>query len=308
MAEQKKELTPIQKLNATAMTVQSQVQNLCKEGKLNLPTNYSAGNALKQFQLKVQDDEKLMSCSQASLAKAMLDMCVLGLNISKTQCYCIPYGNKAQLSISYLGKVAIAKRIDPTIDDIFGRVVKAGEDFDFEDTPDGYSVITKHKRTLASMNSKEIIGAYATIVYKDGKPNKSLIMTFDRIKKSWAMSTAKPIDDKGNIRANSAHDKFTDDMAIKTVVAAICKPIISTSSDADLFGATVQSIELNEKSYQSDLEAKEKMCSGDIVDVDFEPVEQPEHSHAEPEKTEEVKEFETMFDIDKNTGEVLLDS
>lgn len=276
MAEQQKALTPTQKLNNTTLKVQEQVTNLCNEGKLNLPANYSAGNALKQFQLKVQDDEKLMACTQASLAKAMLDMCVLGLNISKTQCYAIPYGNKAQLSVSYLGKVAIAKRIDPTIETITGRVVKEGEEFDFDDTDDGYSIIKKHKRTLARMKSKTIEAAYATIVYNDGKPNKSLIMTFDRIKESWKMSTAKPIDNEGNVKAGSTHDKFMDDMAVKTVIAAICKPIISTSSDADLFGSTVQSVTLEETKAQADAEAKEKMGNGDVVDVDFNEVDEKE--------------------------------
>lgn len=290
MAEQQKALTPTQKLNATTLAVQDQVTNLCREGKLNLPANYSSGNALKQFQLKVQDDEKLMACTQASLAKAMLDMCVLGLNISKAQCYCIPYGNKAQLSVSYLGKVAIAKRIDPTIETITGRVVKEGEEFDFDDTDDGYSIIKKHKRTLASMKSKDIEAAYATIVYNDGKPNKSLIMTFDRIKESWKMSTAKPIDNEGNVKAGSTHDKFMDDMAVKTVIAAICKPIISTSSDADLFGSTVQSVTLEETKAQADAEAKEKMGSGEVVDVDFSDVEETSIS---PEQ------------IDFETGEIL---
>lgn len=267
MAEQKA-LSPVQKLNATTLSVQKQIDEYCKEGKLNIPANYSVGNALKQFQLKVQDDDKLMACTTASLAKAMLDMCVLGLNISKTQCYCINYGGKAQLSISYLGKVAIAKRIDPTISDIFGKVVKEGEDFDFEDEPDGYSKILKHKRTLQSMSSKTILAAYATIVYNDGKPSKSMIMTFDRIKKSWEMSPVKPIDNDGNVKPNSTHGKFTEDMAIRTVIAAICKPIISTSSDMDLFGATVQSVNLDENKAQADAEASEKMGSGDMVDVD----------------------------------------
>lgn len=289
MEEQKKPTSAIQKLNNTTLAVQSQIDNYCKEGKLNLPQNYSVGNALKQFQLKVQDDEKLMSCTQASLAKSMLDMCVMGLNISKTQCYCIPFGNKAQLMISYLGKVAIAKRIDPTIETITGRVVKAGEEFDFDDTPDGYSVILKHKRTIDSLNSKDIIAAYSTIVYNDGKPSRSLIMSFDRIKKSWAMSTAKPIDNEGNVKAGSTHDKFTEDMAVKTVISAICKNIISTSDDSDLFGSTVQAVSIEESKAQADQEASEKMCSGDFVDVDFKDVE-------ELEVTEEK--------IDKETGEI----
>lgn len=276
MAEQQKALTPNQKLNATTLAVQEQVTNLCNEGKLNLPANYSAGNALKQFQLKVQDDEKLMACTQASLAKAMLDMCVLGLNVSKQQAYIIPYDGRAQLSVSYMGKVAIAKRIDPTIETITARVVKEGEEFDFEDTDDGYSIIKKHKRTLQSLKSKDIEAAYSTIVYNDGKPNKSLIMTFDRIKQSWKQSQLKPVNEDGTLKKGTTHDKFTEDMCCRTVIAAICKSIINTSDDSDLFGSTVQSVSLEETKAQADAEAKEKMGSGEVVDVDFNEVEEKE--------------------------------
>lgn len=266
MAETKA-LTPTQKLSNTVASVQTQIDRFVEEGHLNLPVNYSAGNALRQAQLKIQGDEKLMNCSQPSLYKSMLDMVILGLNISKAQCYFIPYGSQAQLSVSYLGKIATAKRIDPNIVDITGRVVRDEEEFDFEDMPDGYSKILKHKRTLKSMNSKEIIGAYATITYKDGS-TRSLIKTFDQIKQAWKQSRANPIDENGNVKKGSTHDKFIDDMCVKTCISAICKPIINTSDDSDLFGSTVQSASLNEESAVANAEAEEKMNSGDVIDVD----------------------------------------
>lgn len=266
-------MTPVQALSNTTQTVQKQIDEYVKQGKLNLPVGYSAGNALKQFQLKVQDDEKLMNCTQASLAKAMLDMCILGLNISKSQCYCIAYGNKAQLSISYFGKSAIAKRIDPTIKDIVAKVVKNGEEFDFDDLDGDYVTITKHKRTLESMDSREYRAAYATIIYNDGKPNKSLLMTFERIKKSWMKSMVHPIDANGNIKPGTTHDLYTEEMMRRTVTNAICKFIINTSDDADLFTETLESVELNETKEMNNSEVEEKMCSGDIIDTDFEEIE-----------------------------------
>lgn len=272
MSEQK-QLTPAQYVNQVAEVAQTQIKKFVDEQKLNLPQNYSAGNAIKQLQLKIQDDEKLLACTQASLLKVMIDSAVLGLNISKNQFYVIPYGNKAQVSISYLGKVAIAKRIDPTIDDIIGRPVKKGEEFDFEDLDNGYSKIIKHKRTLESMNTKEYIGGYATILYNDGKEPKSLIMTYDRIKESWKMSTAKPIDNEGNVKAGSVHDKFADDMIVKTCISAICKGIISKSDDRDLFTETVQTVELEERKVISDIEAEENNGVGEFIDVDCEEIE-----------------------------------
>lgn len=288
MAEQAKTLTKTQQLKNTTLSVQNEIDKYCKDGKLNLPVNYSVGNALKQAQLKIQDTPELMECTQASLAKCLLDMAVLGLNVSKQQAYFIPYGGRAQLSVSYMGKVAIAKRIDPTIKDIIARVVKEGEEFEFDDTDDGYSVITKHKRTLQSLKSKNIEAAYSTIVYNDGKPNKSLIMTFDRIKQSWKQSQMKPVNEDGTIKKGTTHDKFTEEMCCRTVIAAICKGIINTSDDADLFGSTVQAVSLEENKVQADAEASEKMGSGDVVDVDV-----------------DFSEVSDVPDIDKETGEIL---
>lgn len=288
MAEQNKALTKTQQLKNTTLSVQNEIDKYCKDGKLNLPVNYSVGNALKQAQLKIQDTPELMECTQASLAKCLLDMAVLGLNVSKQQAYFIPYGGRAQLSVSYMGKVAIAKRIDPTIKDIIARVVKEGEEFEFDDTDDGYSVITKHKRTLQSLKSKNIEAAYSTIVYNDGKPNKSLIMTFDRIKQSWKQSQLKPVNEDGTIKKGTTHDKFTEEMCCRTVIAAICKGIINTSDDADLFGSTVQAVSLEENKAQADAEASEKMGSGEVVDVDV-----------------DFSEVPDVPDMDKETGEIL---
>lgn len=270
------QMTVLQQLQNTTLSVQNQIDKYCKEGKLNLPQNYSAGNAIKQAQLKIQDDAKLMACTQASIAKAMLDMCILGLTVGKQQCYFVPFGTQAQLSVSYMGKVAIAKRVDPEIKEIFGRVVKKGEEFEFNDSLDGTTTIIKHKRTLDSLNSKEILAAYATIVYNDDRPPCSTIMTFDRIKKSWAQSAMHPVDSAGNIKDGTTHAKFTEDMAIKTVISAACKMIINTSSDADLFAETVQQNELNETKMYADIEASEKMSSGDIVDIDEEDIREVE--------------------------------
>lgn len=266
MAEQR--MTPVQALSNTTQSVQKQIDEYVKQGKLNLPTNYSAGNALKQLQLKIQDDEKLMACTQASLAKAMLDSVLLGLNISKQQFYLIPYSNKAQISISYMGKLAIAKRIDPTIKDIVAKVVKNGEEFDFEDLDGDYVAITKHKRTLESMDSKEYKAAYSTIIYNDGKPNKSLLMTFERIKKSWMKSMVHPIDANGNIKSGTTHDLYTEEMAKRTTINAICKMIVNTSDDSDLFMETLESVELNETKEMNNAEVEEKMSSGEVIDID----------------------------------------
>lgn len=255
-------------LNKTKQSVIQKVDDYIEQKQLILPPNYSFGTAINQFQLAIQDDSKIMACSQTSIAKAMLDMVVLGLNISKNQCYVIPYGSQAKLHVSYEGKAAIAKRVDPTIEDITGRVVKAGEEFDFEDLPNGFSKIIKHKRTLESMNSKDILAAYATITYKDGKEPKSLIMTFERIKKSWSMSQMRPVNADGSLKSGTTHEKFSEDMAVRTVISAITKPIISQSDDGSLFSNTIQTVEIEEAAAQARETIEQEQGNGELIDFD----------------------------------------
>ncbi len=60
-------------------------------------------------------------------------------------------------------------------------------------------------------------------------------MTIDQIKKAWLMSKMYPIDEKtGEVKATSTHGKYTDQMAIKTVVNRTCKAYINSSDDASL--------------------------------------------------------------------------
>ena len=276
-----------QTLTALVKKTNAEVENLTQKGELALPPNYSAGNALKQFQLMVQDDEKIKSCTSASIAKCMLDMVIMGLNPSKKQTYCIPYGNKATLMPSYLGNVAIAKRIDPTIEDVRARTIHRGEEFEFEDDMEsGYSRVTKHKRTLETMAvnnpDEDIVGAYATIIYNDGKKPVSLVMPFSEVKKRWAKSQVHPIDGNGKVKPNSTHFQFPDRMAERTVINAICVPIIAKSDDNDLFTTTSQAVSIQAAKVEADAEAEEKMCSGDAIDVDFSEVEDSEENFSEP--------------------------
>lgn len=270
-AQEERRITPAQKFRESRDLVLSQIKTLCNEGKLNLPTNYSAGNALMQAQLMIQDDYKAMSCTKASICSAFLTMCVTGLNPKKGQCYFIPYGQTLSLDISYKGYAAIAKRIDPTISDIVSRVVTKDEEFDFEDLPNGYSRILKHKRSIESMEikdpNKDIVAAYATIIYKNGEM-RSLIMPYSEILKRWRMSQRHPVNQDGTLKPDSTHAQFPDKMACRTVTKAICMPIVSESDDNDLFISTVMSNTVENARLESDAEAEEKMCEGDVVDIE----------------------------------------
>ena len=105
-----------------------------------------------------------------------------GLNPDKKQCYFIVYGNKLTLQRSYFGSIAVAKRVDENIEDIFAAVVYDGDVFKYKKVR-GRDIVTVHEQELKNIKKDKIVAAYATVYYKDGT-EASTIMTMDEIKQS----------------------------------------------------------------------------------------------------------------------------
>ena len=100
----------------TVSHVLARVEEFNNTGELNLPGNYSPGNALKSawlILLEVKDSNKksvLESCSKESIVNALLDMVVQGLSPMKKQCAFVAYGSKLIMQREYHGNIALAKR------------------------------------------------------------------------------------------------------------------------------------------------------------------------------------------------------
>jgi len=212
-------------------TVLNKIHKFQNEGQIFFPDNYSPENALKSAYLilsETVDKDKqpvLQSCSRESIANCLLNMVIQGLNPAKKQCYFIPYGKKLTLMPSYFGYQAIAKQFGEIID-IVAEVVYSKDDFEFE-IYNTNKKITKHKRTLESMEDRKIRAAYCTIIFKDGR-EKTEIMTIDQIQISWQKSKSNPNDEK------SVHKLFPEDMAKRTVINKTLKYYINTKDDTNL--------------------------------------------------------------------------
>ena len=176
----------------------------------------------------------LTSCTKESIANSLLDMIVQGLNPAKKQVYFIAYGNKLACQRSYFGTMALALQVDDTIDEIVSEVVYEGDKFTYKINR-GRKEVTEHEQAIENINGNKIKAAYCIVFAKDGSVKKTDIMTFEEIKQAWKQSKMNPIDDNGNVKSGSTHDKFTADMCKKTVVNRTCKPIINSSSDGYLF-------------------------------------------------------------------------
>lgn len=264
------EIALFKKTDMEAIT--KRVQQFINNGELTLPADYSPENAMKSAWLMLQEtvdrDKRpaLQVCTRESVYNALLGMAVQGLNPDKKQCYFIVYGNKLMCQRSYFGSMHVAKMVDPDIVDIYAQTVYADDEFEYE-IRHGKEVVTKHVQKLQNIQPDKIIGAYATIVYKDGR-ELSTVMTFDQIKQAWKQSQMKPVDDKGNIKAGSTHDKFTADMCKKTVINKACKYVINSSSDKSIVGRFAREMDAELKEAEIDQEITDN-ANQEFIDIDY---------------------------------------
>lgn len=199
-------------------------------GELIIPKDYSAPNALKSAWLILQDVKDmnkqpvLQSCTKESIAYALLNMVVQGLNPMKRQCSFIAYGNKLTLQREYQGSIAIAKRAG--LKSIAANAIFKGDVFKWEiDKETGRKTILNHEQSFENYGG-EVIGAYAIVEMESGEKNLE-IMSMNQIKQAWNQGATKG--------QSPAHKNFPDQMACKTVINRAVKTIINSSDDAALF-------------------------------------------------------------------------
>lgn len=257
-------------------SVQKRIVGMQNSGSIELPNNYSVGNALKSACLILQETQTkdkepvLQACTQESIANSLLDMATQGLNPSKGQCYFIAYGNKLTMSRSYLGTIALTKRIKG-VKDVKGYAVYKDDKFEL-----GFDILTGKQKILEfcpglNRDPKNLVGAFALIL-GDNEILHTEYMDINQIHKAW---------EQGSMKGNSgAHKNFPDQMAIKTVINRACKYYVSTSDDSDKIAEFMsKSVEDTDRELEED---KKEFANKEVVEI------------------EDVPE-----DIDEETGEII---
>lgn len=106
--QEEKQIKNVEERNITD-NVLNKVRKFQQDGQIYFPNNYSPENALKSAWLKLQEVKDkngklaLDVCTKPSIANALLNMIIQGLNPMKNQCYFIPFGNQLTLMRSYFG-------------------------------------------------------------------------------------------------------------------------------------------------------------------------------------------------------------
>lgn len=295
----------------TVDVVLTRIKEFQSADELHLPENYSAPNALKSAWLMLQNtldkDKKpvLEVCTRPSIANALLDMVVQGLNPSKMQCYFIAYGRILTLSRSYMGNVAISLRVDPTLDDIFAECIYEGDEVAYNIFM-GQRNIMSHEQKLENVKADKIIAAYAIAIDKEGKVKRTELMTMDEIKAAWSQSKMKPVTEKGTIKAGTTHQKFSGEMAKKTVTNRMTKHIISKSDDATLDMKLIEStLRTDDLAAISSSQAlvEENANQGKVIDIKKEPEKQAtKKAGRDPRQEKEPEHYKDLIDEHAESG------
>jgi recombination protein RecT len=230
---EKQTMPAVQIEKTIADLVLNKVKIFTANRDIRLPDDYSAENALKSAWLILLDtkdkngNQALSVCTKDSIANAMLNMVLQGLNPVKKQCDFLVYGDKLTLQREYHGTIALAKRY-AAVKEAVGTVIYEGDTFEYEILPNGYKRIKKHEQALENIDDNKIKGAYATLIFQDTNMEPYIeVMTIQQIRQSWQQGATKG--------ASPAHKNFPGEMAKKTVISRACKLFISSSDDSSLF-------------------------------------------------------------------------
>ena len=226
-------------------SVLNSISKYTEEGRLRLPKSYSAENALKSAWLILQNTKDkngvpaLQVCKEnpSSIANALLEMVIMGLNPAKSQCYFIVYGKTLSMMPSYFGRITALKRIEG-IEGINAQVIYEGDDIDYDMNSDGSISNIEHHQEFQNIKEDKILGGYCVIKYKGQE--YGTIATMEQIQEAWKMS--KMTKDK---------KEFKSEFVKRTVVNKAIKWFINTRDDEDLLIETISANENQHYDYDN---------------------------------------------------------
>lgn len=261
------------------------------EGGLVLPKDYSLSNAmntayLQLKQMQTRDYKPILSVvTQESVANSLLDMATSGLDVSKSQGYFIQYGQRLAFQKSYFGWQTLARRCGAV--KFSAQCIYVGDKFDYE-VVDGEIQNVIHKQSFGNIDKDKILGCYGVVTMANGQKIIE-VMTFDEIRQSW-MQNRQGI--------GKVHTNFSKKMARKTVLTSICKSIVNTYGNAEMW----EQINIADERSDEAAETHDNL-DADLTDANSEILDMPDDDDVlftEPERVEaEVVEEDILPDVFK---------
>ena len=152
--------------------IQSSLMKTLTEKKDAMPPGFYqqrfALNCITVIRDMMKDNKKkenLMTVDINSIVLCMIKGAYLGLDFLNGECYAIPYKGEMKFQTDYKGEIKVCKRFsDDPIKDIYAKVVREGDVYD-EGVNGGIQQINFKP---VPFSNKDIIGAFAVVVYADG--------------------------------------------------------------------------------------------------------------------------------------------
>lgn len=248
------------------------VGKLCESG-FTMHPDFNYINAIKATMLVLQetvDKNKrpaLEVCTPVSVQKALFEMCVHSLDVSKRQAYLLVRGNKLCFQPSYFGHILQVKRLFPNWTPI-AHTIRQGDEFIYTIDPEnGKMKLVKHEQKLENLDN-DFVGAYVYLPCADGT-QELYVMTRKQILTAWSKSSNTSL---------TTHKQFDEKMALKTVINSGCTKVINATPDHTYVAPNDEDDQSN---FQDPIGDEEEHF------VDFEEVQ--EESQAPSQQVEETK-------------------
>lgn len=199
--------------NEVAIRFSEQLTDKLISYETALPKNFNRERFVQNCLTVMNEKPELAKINKAELIQGLCKAAFLGLDFMNKECYLIPYGNSVQFQTDYKGDCKFVKRyaIRPILD-IFAKVVREGDFFE-EGIVDNHPVINFKP---VPFSNKDIVGAFAIVLYKDGGIEYESMSTVDvnNVRNNYSKAS------------NSKAWKYSfDEMAKKTVLRRLCKHV-----------------------------------------------------------------------------------
>ena len=282
-------------------SILAKFSELANQGQLYFPQNYSVGNAIKLAYSKIVSNG-LSRCEPLSIANALSEYVIQGLDVSRNQAYFIEYGGKVTMQRSYFGDVSVIKRTG-LVSNINAICVYKGDEFITGFDERGNETVISHKTRFENRDN-EIIGAYA---WAEGINGYRLycIMTKKEIEASWSMAKAKQ---------SKFREEFKQEASKRTVIRRLVKMIfntsISTTSEQEAlihsYNRTTEDEfdNSNERKFKT-LEEVKEVVSNNVQEKKVEnPFKETKVEEKVVEETKQEKVVDNDLPINNDTGEI----
>ena len=199
--------------NEVAVKFSTQLTDKLVSVETALPKDFNRERFVQNCLAVMNETPALGKINAAQTIQGLLKGAYLGLDFLNRECYLIPYGNSVQFQTDYKGEVKFTKKYSiRKIKDIYAKVVREGDEF-VEEIVDGMPSIDFKP---VPFNDKDIIGAFAVVLYQDGGMAYEVMSVKDinSVRQNYSKASQ-----------SKAWKNSFDEMCKKTVLRRLCKHI-----------------------------------------------------------------------------------